>query len=317
MLLTAVLFLAADVPISTHEPMEPRGELEIYRSMTQNGTVARREVRDADGLLVEAAYYRLKPQTDPAKSVAKNFDLSNVTEEMLALSTVMHMRYDRRRLILTEAFEGCQLRHATHVEYDPATGTKTRELSIWFLKNRSTTIETSYEKRRPTEYVCTTGGDISHVKGPVPSEYDPTEGFGHSVDGLALRLSPSAERGQSDGLFLTLTVRNFGAASAETPLQPYMPVEILNEAGAVLPMLPGLRATFDHARAGVLYEGRRECRGSTLEPGSAAWITHYDVEETWGVLPPGTYTTVAKSCLPERGEDALTSNVATFVILAE
>ncbi len=52
-LVAAVLLLAADAPISTHEPMEPRGELEIYRSMTENGTVARRELRDADGLVAE------------------------------------------------------------------------------------------------------------------------------------------------------------------------------------------------------------------------------------------------------------------------
>jgi len=243
-----------------------------------------------------------------------------VTEEMLAISTVTHMRYDGRRLILSETFEDCRLRNARHIVYDPATGRKTRELSIWFSRDGSKTIETSHEVRRPrsSEYVCATGGDISYVTGPVPSEYDPLGGYGSSVDGLALRLSPSAERSRFEGLSLTLTVRNFGAAPAEAPSwTPYMPVEIRDGAGDLVPMLPWRRATFDQARAGMLYESRRDCRGSSVDPDTAEWVTHYDVNEEWGTLPPGNYSAVAKCCLPGRGEDALTSNVVRFTVLAE
>ena len=315
-LLTAILLLAAGIPISTHEPMEPRGELEIYHAMTENGTVARRQLRDAHGLVTETAYYGLKPRENISIGQVVRYDFSDVTEDRLQLTRVTHMRYDGRRLILEENFSGCELESTHHTEYDPSTGQKSRELTVWSRGRRSQTIEAVREGRSPTTYFCATDGDISYVTGPVPADL-PTAG-GIRTLGRRSRSShpPSAEEGPAEGLFLTLTVRNVGAASAEAPNQPYLPVEIRDAEGTDRP-----DASLDarHLRCssrGRADESRRECRGSSLEPGHAAWVTHYDVDENWGPLPPGNYRAVAKSCLPGRGEDAVTSNIANFTITA-
>lgn len=282
------------------EPREPRGDLTFYRSPTQLGTVAKRELRDVAGRIVETTYYVERPAVPGVESRPRQ-----LTEENLTIQQYVLLSYDAigRLAFLNRFGPDCRPLSISQVRYD-ADGKSEGESTIWFSRHGARIVEAWGTSPGPvTGITCDETGRILEVTGPIPPNLDLPGGWGPELGGLSLRLIASRDRGRSSDLSLILSLRNRGDLEGGRGItaDANAPVEIRDADGRVVP------------RASAESDSRPCDAGGGLNAREIVHVREYGIEEGWGTLPPGAYTAVARHCRPGNAEP-LVSNPVMFTV---
>ena len=261
----------------------------LYTFPTEGGTVAMRELRDADGQVFQTLYYTLDP-------LRRDLQANPPAEHDLIVQTVDLFTYDASgHLIRTETMDGngVPLRDRFTVYGEDAllraeitcTGKGIRQVEKRYDTSEGVSIV------RSVLHFDHTGEKMMSFNGVLPDGMDLAGGWGPMDDVLAcgaVAYEPSAPRPDQR---IAVTVRNLGAELATVNVGPAFELiepELRDAAG--VPVQP------DPAQAQQLATSIAALRGGSavdpqpLPPGHGWTVASFDLDQWYPGLPPGQYS---------------------------
>jgi len=287
---------------------EAQGALEIYDSETSDGTIAKREFREAQERVFLHAFYSLAAAA-PAR---RNWPLKreSIREEDLVLRTIEFLVLDDgNRLVRREVFGSRgDLVRTEDIEYD-SVGKKRKSTAVWTGFRGDRRYETTFADNSQTTRLFDSSDRLIAMAGDVPPGEAPAGGWGEPKQGVAVSLTATPNPGRPVHVRLALTRLDVQRRKAGTYLAVFPYLELRDTKDQPIP------PTGNYANR--VREYRERPTATPTSCGAEAWLAgpsgiwEMDLEETYGDLPPGTYTAIAGACFDAAGP---VSNLVTLVI---
>jgi hypothetical protein len=309
MLLTIVLL--ASVLGQDDHPLDPwagMGGLTIYGSETQNGTIAKRDLRNEAGQVFKTIYYVLVMDS-PARA---HWPLrrEEVTEDMLVPHVLEEKDYDEAGRLRWHRREGEGSTRTELIVYDSA-GKKSHTFVTWRSSSGDSHYETDYlaDGRNRTIQADASGRALG-FEGDLPDDLAGALEWGEPSAGFAFSLSASPARGQQACLRFVLTIRNVSEREREAPLEIWPDFEVKDSRGRLVQQTS--REQEQTLRAARLRGGCGESsRG--LRPREAYPVRGVQLSQLYEGLTSGPYSATVRHCVGPNSPLA-SSNTVHFTI---
>jgi len=290
------------------DPWARMGELSIYSSETENGTIAKRDLRNEAGQVVKVIYYALS--ADSPGRAHWPLRREEITEDMLVPHLLEDKAHDDAGRLRWARREGEGSIRTEQIVYAGA-GKKTHTFVTWRNSSGDSYYQNDYA---PDGRMITIESDASGrplgFEGGLPTDLAQAFEWGEPKSGFAFSLSTSPVRGPRECIRLLLTVRNVAGREREAPLEIWPEIELRDSRGLVLPQTT--RAEQQGLRAARL---RGKCGESSrlLRPGEGYTAKRADLLELYKGLTPGPYSVVLRHCVGPNSTLA-SSNTAHFTV---
>jgi hypothetical protein len=309
MLLTIVL--CASVLGQDDYPLDPwagMGELTIYWSETQNGTIAKRDLRNGRGLGSKTIYYVLVMDS-PARA---HWPLrrEEITEDMLVPHVLEEKEYDDAGRLRWHRREGEGSTWKELSVYDGA-GKKSHTFVTWRNSSGDSYYETDYltDGRNRTIQADALGRAVG-FEGDLPDDFAQAYEWGEPSAGFAFSLSASPVRDQEACLRFVLTIRNVSEKEREAPLEIWPDIEVKDSRSRIVQQTS--REQEQARRAARLRGGCGESsRG--LRPREAYPVRDVHLSDLYEGLTSGPYSAVVRHCVGPNTPLA-SSNTVDFTV---
>lgn len=279
---------------------EATGNLRVYESETQDGTIAVLDFRDDYGRIFLSAYYSLMLlMLDAPARNAWPHRKADIREQDLFLRTIEFRDADQQgRLVASEAFakDGVRIRRHTW-EYDDATGRKKAYSAMWANSKGDRYGETSFSEGTQTTRTFDEHHNLLTITGDIPLDEWPPGGWGPEDGGIAVHLAVTPVSGPAAATRMALTWFDMARRQASTYHGVFPFLELRGPTGGTIRPLPQYEARLrEHvSRRG----GKEPCDRPT--PNAENGASEIDLTETYGDLPPGNYSLVGGACLDGSG----------------
>jgi hypothetical protein len=290
------------------DPWAGKGELSIYSFETQNGTIAKRELRNEAGQVARTIYYALSISS-PARA---HWPLrrEEVTEDMLVPNVLEEMDYDEAGHLRWYRREGGGSNRTELIVYDSA-GKKSHSFVTWKNSSGDSHYGTDYlaDGRNRTIQADASGRALG-FEGDLPDDLAGAVEWGEPSAGLAFSLSASPARGQQACLRFVLTIRNVSERERQTPLEIWPDIEVKDSRGRIVQQTS--KEQEQSLRAARLRGGCGESsRG--LRPREAYPVRDVHLSELYEGLTSGPYSATVRHCVGPNSPLA-SSNTVHFTI---
>lgn len=310
-ILWTILVLASVLGQESNQVRDPwagSGELSIYWSETQIGTIAKRELRNEAGQVTKTIYYVLSIGS-PARA---HWPLrrDEITEDMLVPEILEEKAYDEAGRLRWERREGAAMTEEL-IAYDSA-GKK----SHTFLTRRTLRGDDYYQTdylpdgRKRTIQSDTFGRPLGS-EGDLPDDLAQAFEWGEPSGDFAFSLSASPLRGRQECIRFVLTIRNLRERERETPLETWPDIELRDSRGRIVPQPPRTQA--QRQRAASLH-GQCGESSVSLRPHGAYTVQDVDLSDLYEGLTPGAYSVVVRHCVGANARLAV-SNTVRFTVV--
>ena len=264
-------------------------ELELYAFPTEGGTVAMRQLRDANGVVFQILYYTLDP-------VRRDLQANPPAEHELIVQTVDLFTYDGAgQLIRTETMDG--------------SGAPLRDLFTVYGEDGLLRAEITctgpgvrrQEKRYDTSEgvsivrsVLTfdhTGEKLMSFNGQLPEGLDLAGGWGPTDDVLACGAVAYEPAAPLEDQIVKVTVRNLGAELAQVATGPaygLIEPELRDEAG--VPVEPDPKVAQEFVASVAALSGESAVKQQPVPPGHGWTVAAFELIQWYPTLAPGLYT---------------------------
>ncbi len=261
----------------------------LYAFPTEGGTVAMRELRDADGRLFQTLYYTLDP-------VRRDLQANPPAEHELIVQTVDLYTYDASgHLIRTETMDGngAPLRDRFTVYGED--GLLRAEITCSGLGVRR--VEKRFDTSEGVSIVRSvlhfdrTGEALVSFNGVLPDGMELAGGWGPTDDVLACGAAPYEPGAPLADQRIEVTVRNLSEELATVTVGPAFELiepELRDDAGVPVDADPAqaqqLAASIAALRGGSAVDPQ------PLPPGHGWSVASFELQQWYPDLPPGLYT---------------------------
>jgi len=274
-------------------PIAAAGELSLYTFPTEGGTVAMRQMTEADGKVFQTIYYTLDP-------VRRDLQANPPAEHELIVQTVDLYTYDDTgQLSRTETMDahGTPLRDLFTVYGDDGllraeilcTGQGVRQIERRFDTTEGESIASSVLQ------FDRTGEKLIAFSGRLPAAMDLASGWGPSDDVLvcgAAAFDPGAPLNEQT---VEVTLQNIGAEPAQVATGPAFEVlepELRDDRGR--PVAPDTRVLEELAVSIAALSGGTALVQQPVPPGHGWTVGTFRLDQWYPALPSGRYTLVLR-----------------------
>ncbi len=290
------------------DPWVGNGELTIYGSATENGTIAKRDLRDEAGRIVRTIYYALS--TDSPARAHWPLRREEITEDMLVPQVLENKAYDDAGRLRWERREGEGSTREETIAYDVA-GKKSHAFITWRNSSGDVYYQTDHLPDGSKRTIrCDPSGRPVGFEGDLPDDLAQAFPWGDPGAGFAFSLSVSPIRGQQECIRLVLVIRNLGRSEREAPLEIWPDIELKDSRGRVVSQTA--MADQQRQRAARL-QGRCGESSRLLRPSQAYTVREFDLSELYEGLTPGAYSMVVRHCVAAGASPAI-SNLVRFTV---
>ena len=296
MIMSVILAFLLLLSISAQD-LENKGELRIYHTATQIGTVASREFKDDKGRVIKVIYY-----TDAGNS------MSNFREESLREQSSRTFNYDEYGCrIKSKSYD--QNGKLTHdEELRCAEGTATRSLAIIRNGQGIKQGEARYKATGSTQTVLqfdSNGEKVIGITGELPTDTDLIHGWGNLLHGFALGIAAEREKGRQQDMVVHVSLKNVDNEAGQIMVSPIL-VELKNSNGQVVEQkaahrLNPYQTQFNHCPS-YLQMG-------APQKGRAQPQYNYSLGEQYERLPPGKYSITVTYCVSGVSERLVSNTI--------
>jgi hypothetical protein len=279
------LFVGASAPAAGGAP----SGLRLYTFPTEGGTVAMREMRDADGVVFQTIYYTLEP-------LRRDLQTNPPAEHELVVQTADLFTYDDRgQLIRTETMDanGTPLRDRFTVYGEDGllraeitcTGPGIRQVERRFDTSEGESIVAS------VLHFDHTGERLIGFSGKLPEGMELANGWGPMDDVLACGAAAYEPGAPLADQTVEVTVRNIGAELERVTIGPAFDVlepELRDDAGR--PVAADTGALEELAASITALSGGTARVEQPVPPGHGWTVTTFQLDQWYPALAPGRYT---------------------------
>lgn len=194
---TVALIFAFSIAAFAQQDDSP-GELILYHSHTQVGTVARREFKDEKGRVYKTIYYTL-------------VDFSSrgpFREDQLREQSIDLIFYDESNCRVRSERDDpyTKTKRITMVECQE--GTATPKLTTYLDTRGIRERETRHSRTGVTLYFDSEGKKVVAIRGVIPDDADLVNGWGQKTGGLSVGIAINQQRGRQKDMRIYETTKN-------------------------------------------------------------------------------------------------------------
>jgi hypothetical protein len=263
--------------------------LTLYTFPTEGGTVAMRQMKDADGVVFQTLYYTLDP-------LRRDLQANPPAEHELVVQTADLFTYDDTgQLIRTETMDanGTPLRDLFTVYGDDGllraeivcTGKGVRRIERRFDTSEGESIVAS------VLHFDHTGERLIGFRGELPEGMEMAHGWGPMDDVLVCGAGTYEPGAPLADQTVEVTVRNVGVELERVTIGPAFDVlepELRDEAGR--PVAADTRALEELSASITALSGGAARAQQPVPPGHGWTVTTFELDQWYPALAPGRYT---------------------------